>query len=90
VRGAVEGVIDEVMLVSDPRIDQEYRRITDREDTRELPHWNIGLEDQKDLGRSSMAGIAVALTVAERVCGKVLLVIGYDKIDRYDDVVPVS
>jgi hypothetical protein len=37
------------------------------------------------LGRTGEAGISVALDIAKRVEGKNLLVIGYDKAERYDN-----
>jgi len=39
----------------------------------------------QDIGRSSRAGIAVALRLAKRVKGKNLVVIAYDKAERYDE-----
>ncbi len=36
------------------------------------------------IGRTTHAGIAVALRIAETVSEKNLLVIGYDKAERYD------
>ncbi|NOZ81507.1 MAG: hypothetical protein GXP63_07645, partial [DPANN group archaeon] len=45
--------------------------------------WDRGVENHEDLGRTGRAGISVALDVAKGVRGKNLLVIGYDKIERY-------
>ncbi|RLE39350.1 hypothetical protein DRJ17_01355 [Candidatus Woesearchaeota archaeon] len=85
IRNAVEGgIIDDVVLVSDTRMDEEYERITERNCTKKLPHWDMPLVDHEDLGRTGKAGIAVALKIAEKVNGKNLVVIGYDKAERYD------
>jgi len=45
--------------------------------------WNRGVINHEDLGRSAKAGIGVALDIARGVNGKNILVIGYDKSDRY-------
>ena len=45
---------------------------------------HVTIAYHEDLGRSSRAGLAVALEIAKRVSEKDLLIIGYDKIDRYD------
>lgn len=45
--------------------------------------WNKGVVGQEDLGRSAKAGIGVALDIAKDVCYKNMLVLGYDKADRY-------
>lgn len=79
-----QGVIDDVCLVSDKEIDRNYFQLTGRNDTLCLPHWDMELKHCSDLGRSSRAGIAVALEIAKKVSEKNLVLIGYDKIDRYD------
>ncbi len=87
IKTAIEqGVIDDVFLVSDQEMDENYFQLTRRNDTLRLPHWDMRLEDCHDLGRSSRAGIAVALQIADRVRNKNLVIIGYDKIDRYDSL----
>ena len=79
------GLIEDVILVSGIRMDEEYKRLTGREDSRGLPHWDDrNIADHEDLGRSSRASLAVALEIAKMVSDKNLLIIGYDKIDRYD------
>lgn len=45
--------------------------------------WDRGVANHEDLGRTGRAGISVALDVAKEVSGENLLVIGYDKIERY-------
>ncbi|MBS3176511.1 pyridoxal-phosphate dependent enzyme [Candidatus Woesearchaeota archaeon] len=45
--------------------------------------WNKGVINHEDLGRSAKAGIGVALDVARDVTGKNILVLGYDKAERY-------
>jgi len=81
-----EGLVNKVVLVSDKSMDAEYEKLTGRKDTVSLPHWDrpdlVGVED---LGRSTRAGIAVALDLAKTVKDKDMLVIAYDKAERYDD-----
>ncbi|HLC85193.1 MAG TPA: pyridoxal-phosphate dependent enzyme [Candidatus Nanoarchaeia archaeon] len=79
-----DGIVDEVILVSDARMDDEYERITGKCETKRLPHWDMLLPDCVDVGRTTRAGISVALEIAERVSEKNLLVIAYDKASRYD------
>lgn len=79
-----EKVVDEVVLVSDAKMDAEYNGLTGRTDTKNLPHWDISLVCCGDLGRSTRAGLSVALDIAKKVSGKNLLVIAYDKAERYD------
>ena len=45
--------------------------------------WNRGVINHEDLGRSAKAGIGVALDVAKEVSKKNILVLGYDKAERY-------
>ncbi len=78
------GLVDDVALVSDATMDAEYQRITGRNDTLSLPHWDVTLENHEDLGRTGRAGISVALDLARNVHGKNFLVIAYDKAERYD------
>ncbi len=79
-----ERIVDEVALVSDVKMDREYNQLTGRRDIEDLPHWDVGFDGHKDLGRSTRAGISVALEIAKKVRGKNILVIGYDKSERYD------
>lgn len=45
--------------------------------------WNRGIQGHEDLGRSAKAGIGVALKIAKEMSGKNILVLGYDKAERY-------
>jgi len=82
---SIEGkIIDDVILVSDEKADREYKEKTGREDTKELPHWDAPIENHLEFGRSTKAGIQVALRISEGVANKKILVVGYDKADRYD------
>lgn len=86
VRNAVQsGLIDDVVLVSDDKMDAEYKAMTGRDDPESLPHWDMELYNHKDIGRTTKAGVAVALEVARNVSDKNMLVIAYDKADRYDN-----
>ena len=77
-----EKLIHKAILVSDAQVDENYKRATGRLDTTKLPHWDGVPAD--GLGKSTRAGIAVALDMANRVSDKILLIIAYDKEDRYD------
>ena len=78
------GLICDVALVSDAAMDKEYERITGRQESRRLPHWDVTLTNHEDLGRTGKAAISVALQLAENTKGKNFLVIAYDKASRYD------
>lgn len=85
VRDAIKScLVDKAILVSDSQMDAEYHSLTGRNATRELPHWDMSLNDHKDLGRSTRAGIAVSLRLAEGMGDKDMLIIAYDKASRYD------
>lgn len=45
--------------------------------------WDEGVENHEDLGRTGRAGISVALDIAKKVNSKNILVLGYDKMERY-------
>lgn len=80
------GLVDDVVLVSDRTMDREYTDKTGRDDSTRLVHWDapINGSENEEFGRTTLAGINVALRLAENVGGKNFLVIGYDKADRYD------
>ncbi|HII39419.1 TPA: hypothetical protein HA318_05460 [Candidatus Micrarchaeota archaeon] len=81
-----QGPVDRIVLVGDQKMDVEYRKLTNKDTPERLPHWDDSrLEGVQDIGRSSRAGIAVALRLAKRVKGKNLVVIAYDKAERYDE-----
>ena len=84
IRNSLE-LVDEVALVSDERMDTEYNELTGRDDTRELIHWDSPIQGADEFGRTTKAGINVALNIAEGVNGKNFLVIGYDRAERYDN-----
>ena len=69
--------------MSDKYIDKNYFELTKRKDTKSMPHWDT--EIGSEFGRSTRAGIQAALEIAKKVDGKNLLVIAYDKADRYND-----
>lgn len=85
IRNAINSsYLDDVVLVSDKSRDKEYFESTERRDTKILPHWDA--IKYEDVGRTTLAGIAVALDIAKKVKGKNFLVIAYDKADRYDSL----
>jgi len=85
IRNAVNlGLVNDIVLVSDKQTDEEYFRITGRRDTERLPHWDA--VKYGDVGKTTLAGIAAALDIAEKVKNKNILVIAYDKAERYDSL----
>jgi cysteine synthase len=86
IRNAVsDRVLDQVILVNGPRMEREYKKIGGRGDLSLLPRWDTPLVGLDDLGRSTRAGVVVALNLAKSERNKRFLVIGYDKADRYDE-----
>ena len=78
-----ERIINKVVLVSDSHMDQEYRSMTGLNDYLDMPRWDkIKLDG---LGRTTRAGLAVALSLSATVTSKIFVVIAYDRADRYDD-----
>lgn len=83
-----KGVLDKIYLVSDAEMDTAYsEKIGPHEGGPwDLPHWDQEFEDTEDFGRTTLAGLAVALDVAKlRSSGNSnILIIWYDKASRYD------
>lgn len=78
------GIIHDVILVSDEEVDSNYFARTQRDDFRQLPHWDASLPYAKEYGRSTRAGVAVALSISGKMSGKNIVIIAYDKAERYD------
>jgi cysteine synthase len=78
----VERLVKDVVLVSDQRTDEQYHRATGRRVPRSVPRWDA--HQLHPYGRTTRAGLSVALSIAERVQGKNIVLIAYDKEDRYD------
>jgi hypothetical protein len=88
IRQAVrEGVLDDVELVSDEATSKAYARTKEQGIIAPLPCWDDDkIENHEDLGRSTKAGIAVALGLIqgeESIKDSTFVVIGYDKAERY-------
>ncbi len=78
-------LLQDIILVSDKATDTQYWQYTGRTDTQTLPHWDDStLFTADDYGRSTNSVIAAALTLAKTMHGKNLVVIAYDKANRYD------
>lgn len=77
-----EKVLDESILISDEATDKAYFKLTGKELDSFLPRWDR--EFYNGLGRTTQAGIQVCKSLAENVSNKNFLIIGYDKIERYD------
>ena len=72
--------LDPSIVIPFPHI-VEANKLMDRVEL--ISDWEKGVENHEDLGRTGRAGISVALDVAKEVSKKNLLVVGYDKIERY-------
>ncbi len=77
-----EQLVSETFLVSDIAVDQNYYRATGKEAPAELPRWDA--YELHPYGRTTRAGLAVALQIAQRVHDKTIVALAYDKEDRYD------
>lgn len=79
-----EGHVSEMILVSDRKLDEEYRHKTGREVPADMPRWDS--IEMVGYGRSTRAGLAVALQIAARkdVNKKNIVLIAYDHSNRYD------
>ncbi|MBI2573659.1 pyridoxal-phosphate dependent enzyme [Candidatus Woesearchaeota archaeon] len=85
IKHAVEaGLISDAMLVSDRWQDHHYQERTGRKTFKELPHWDQTFTGYEDAGRSTRAGIACAIEVAKSVKDQNIVILAYDKADRYD------
>ena len=79
------GRIEDIQLVSDKETDLYYKQLTGKSTVSRLPHWDdIKLQDL-DLGRSTKAAIAVTLKLAKKMKNKKIVIIAYDKPERYDN-----
>ncbi|OGG51494.1 hypothetical protein A2704_04790 [Candidatus Kaiserbacteria bacterium RIFCSPHIGHO2_01_FULL_54_36b] len=77
-----EHLVSESYLVSDAAVDDNYYKATGKEAPAELPRWDA--YQLRPYGRTTRAGLAVALKIAQRVRGKKIVALAYDKEDRYD------
>lgn len=82
IRNAIP-LVDNVILVSDATLDRAYTARTGRRETEKLLHWDR-IPQFSDVGKTTRAGIAVALSLTEWVIEHNILIIGYDKAERYD------
>lgn len=78
------GRIQDIQLVSDKETDKHYKALTGKGTISRLPHWDATNLQSLDLGRSTKAAIAVALKLAKKMKNKKIVIIAYDKPDRYD------
>jgi cysteine synthase len=80
-----EPMVSETRLVSDAKTDKQYQAMTGKTKARDLPHWD---SVELQYGRTTQAGLAVALRVAETVTNQNFVIVAYDKPDRYDPTHP--
>ncbi|MFA6887987.1 MAG: pyridoxal-phosphate dependent enzyme [Candidatus Woesearchaeota archaeon] len=79
-----EGIINDVVLVSDVEVSANYFTRTQKNYFNQLPHWDASLLCVKEYGRSTRAGVVAALEIAKKIESKNFVIIAYDKADRYD------
>jgi cysteine synthase len=77
-------LIEQVILISNKKMDADYFQMTGKTTTEQLPHEDDSNILQNGFGKSTRAGIATALEISKNVTGKNIVIIGYDKINRYD------
>ena len=84
IRIAIQGekLVSGSWLVSDQEVDANYLAATGKKVPDELPRWDA--VELRPYGRSTRAGLAVALKLVECVKDKNIVFIAYDKEDRYD------
>lgn len=78
-----EQLVSETFLVSDQTTNAQYQ--TQNGENRfiqALPHWDA---IELPYGRTTRAGVAVALQLAKKISGQNFVVVAYDKADRYDN-----
>ena len=78
------GLLMDVALVSDQKTDNHYKNLNAKGDLSYLPHWDCEMGQTDNLGRTTRAGLAVALNLAEKIQEQTILIIGYDRSNRYD------
>ena len=81
-----ENLVDKISLVSEKDINKAYKNLTDKEVPSDIPCWDYaqGLVDVEKYGRSTIAGMLIALKEAEAETNKTFVVIAFDKITTYD------
>ncbi len=90
---ALDGVVDDVVLVNDSRVDALHAKLIDskiaRRNARNLVFWDVVQQDLRDLGysfgNSSAACVGVALRLLENKRDKTVLTVVYDCLDKYRD-----
>ncbi|MDB5195469.1 MAG: hypothetical protein JWO84_653 [Parcubacteria group bacterium] len=77
-----EQLVERTVLVSDERTNDQYLALTGNLVPASLPRWDT--VRLPPYGRTTRAGLAVALHLAEQMENKNIVLLAYDKEDRYD------
>lgn len=77
-----ERLVDQTVLVSDHQTDDEYLSLTGRNVPLSMARWDT--VESAEYGRTTRAGIAVALKLAEQTKNENIVLLAYDKANRYD------
>jgi len=93
-----EAILDDVVLVVDEEQNKQYlaghldismngmfEHHQQQKRVAELPRWDSPIEYSDNMGRSSRAGLAIALNMAAQVERKNILILQYDTAERYDE-----
>ena len=80
-----EGHIDKCFLVSEKKTDKAYEKLTGKRLPDDIVRWDKPLDGAEKYGRSTRAGIMIALEEAKRKQLQDFVVIGYDTSDKYDN-----
>jgi cysteine synthase len=80
---ALKTIIDEVVLVTSNTMENNYNTLTNKHTT--LLHWDVNLPLVSKYGRTTKAGLVVALDLAKKESKKTIVILAYDKAKRYDN-----
>lgn len=81
-----ERVVDKALLMGDAAIAEQYEAMTGRRFPTDVPRWDVhdGNPNVAEYGRTTWAGLSAALETAQWRRNEDIVIIAYDKADRYD------
>ena len=80
-------MIDDVYLVWSKKVSEKYEEITNRKLPKNIVQYDNDKYQLSDWWRTTKAWFFVSLELAEKVKNKEILVLWYDKANRYDDFI---
>ncbi|MFZ2150775.1 MAG: pyridoxal-phosphate dependent enzyme [Candidatus Absconditicoccaceae bacterium] len=78
-------MIDSVYLVGNKQVKLKYQEQTGKQIPENIIYYDNDLYALSDWGRTTKAGFYVAMELTSKVKDKEILMLGYDKANRYDD-----